>query len=81
VTQFTLFDSSVRAPSSPTSEAAVFNRLVSLAAERTPGPGITLDQVGDADALARELQKPEPDPERINLFSIRLGLGPDDLGQ
>jgi len=77
--QFTLFDSSVRAPSSPTSEAAVFNRLVSLAAERTPGPGISLDQVADADALARELVKEEPDPERVSLFSVRLGLNPRDL--
>jgi len=56
-----------------------FERFVALAAERTRGPGVTLGQVGDADGLARELSREDPDPERVEVLSVRLGLEPEDL--
>lgn len=42
-------------------------------------PGITLTQLGDAGALARELGKDDPDPERVELFRERLGLDPGEV--
>lgn len=83
--QFTLFGSSARPArvSPPRSDSGSgsdrFEEFVALAAERTSGPGVTLEQVGDADALARELEKPEPDTERVDLLSGRLGLEPESL--
>lgn len=60
-------------------ELDTFNRLCQVAKLRTKGPGITLDQLGDAAALARELQKNEPDAERVELFAARLGLEPTEV--
>lgn len=56
-----------------------FNRLCRRVAGATTGRGVTLNEIGDAAALARELEKDEPDPERVDLFRHRLGL--DGVGE
>ena len=38
------------------------------------GKGLTLSQIGDAGALARELSKSETDRERVGLLRDRLGI-------
>ncbi|HSW31893.1 MAG TPA: hypothetical protein VLH75_20585 [Longimicrobiales bacterium] len=41
--------------------------------------GMTLQEVGTADTLARELAKDRPDRERVGWMARRLGLNPNDL--
>ncbi len=55
-----------------------FQRLCRRVAGRT-GPGLTLDEIRDLGALARELQSAEPDPEKVALFCRRLDLDPGRL--
>lgn len=55
-----------------------FDRLCKAVQAKDP-PGITLTQLGDAGALARELGKDDPDPERVELFRERLGLEPGEV--
>jgi hypothetical protein len=43
------------------------------------GKGMTLAQLGDCHALARELGEDEPDQERVALFVRRLDLDPEAL--
>jgi hypothetical protein len=50
-----------------------------VAAVLVRGDGITLRQIGTADALARELEKGEPDRERVRWMARRLGLDPARL--
>lgn len=55
-----------------------FDRLCSLAKGRS-GLGLTLDEIADAGALARELAKPDPDRERVEELADRLELEPHEL--
>lgn len=57
-----------------------FDRLCKAVQAKDP-PGITLTQLGNAGALARELGKDEPDPEKVELFTKRLGLEPGEVGK
>lgn len=60
------------------SEASrIFNHLCRRISQR--GRGLTLDQLGDARALAIELRKEEPDEERVELFRRRLGFEEGEL--
>lgn len=43
------------------------------------GRGMSLGEVGDAHALAREMEAEEPDPERVELFRGRLGLEAEEV--
>lgn len=56
---------------------AHFDRLCAAVQER--GDGLSLDQLGDAHALARELEAEEPSAERVELFRERLGLDPEEV--
>ena len=38
------------------------------------GRGLTMKQIGDASALAQELERADPDPERVEFLRDRLGL-------
>ena len=49
-----------------------FDALCRAVAER--GKGLTLTQIGDAAALAQELEKWDPDVEKVELLLDRLGL-------
>lgn len=60
-------------------ESDTFERLVQLAARRTPGRGVKLSQVGDAGVLAQELHSDDPDEELVEELAQRLGLEPEDL--
>ena len=51
---------------------AKFDTLCRAVAER--GKGLTLTQIGDASALAGELERADPDMERVELLRDRLGL-------
>lgn len=42
------------------------------------GRGMSLGEIGDAHALARELEASEPDPERIAFLAERLDLDLED---
>jgi hypothetical protein len=53
---------------------ATFNSLCRRVARDTRGPGLSLNQISDCAALARELEKPGPDPERVEMLRGRLGL-------
>lgn len=50
-----------------------------VAAVMGQGRGMTLRQLGTADALGRELAKDTPDPERLTWLARRLGLDPLDM--
>ena len=43
------------------------------------GRGLSLAQLRDCHALARELESSEPDPERVGFLSRRLDLDPETL--
>lgn len=58
-----------------------FDRLCELAKVRTKGSGVTLGQLGDAAALARELEKQEPDSERVEVLASRLGLETEEVAR
>ena len=49
-----------------------FDTLCRAVAER--GRGLTLSQIADAGSLAREMEKPDPNVEKIELLKNRLGL-------
>lgn len=55
-----------------------FNALCQRVKGRT-GPGLTLTEISDCHALARELEGPGPDPKRVELFRERLGLEPGEV--
>ena len=55
-----------------------FDRICKAVTGR--GKGITLQEIGDAHALARELEKEEPDPERVALFTGRLNVDLEEIG-
>ena len=38
------------------------------------GRGLTLTQIGDASALVQELERADPDMDRVALLQDRLGL-------
>ena len=38
------------------------------------GRGLTMQQIGDSAALARELEKSDPDVEKVEILKNRLGL-------
>jgi len=38
------------------------------------GRGLTMKQIGDASVLAQELERADPDPERVEFLRNRLGL-------
>ena len=50
-----------------------------LAAVMARGRGITLQELGTADALGRELASDHPNPERLGWLCRRLALDPRDL--
>ena len=50
-----------------------------LGAVMARGRGITLRELGTADALGRELASDHPNPERLGWLCRRLGLDPRDL--
>ena len=52
-----------------------FDRLAKAVTSR--GKGITLAELRDCHALARELELPDPDPERVGFLSRRLNLDPN----
>ena len=54
-----------------------FDRLAKAVTGR--GRGITLAQLRDCHALARELVSEEPDQERVGFLSRRLDLDPEAL--
>lgn len=54
-----------------------FDALCRAVAAR--GRGLSLSQLGDAAALARELEAEEPDPDRVDLLRRRLELDPEEL--
>ena len=54
-----------------------FDRLAKAVTGR--GRGISLAELRDCHALARELESSEPDPERVGFLSRRLGLDPGAL--
>ena len=54
-----------------------FDLVCKLLAAR--GRGLTLLQIGDAAALAEELEKSDPDSERVELRRARLGLEAAEL--
>ena len=56
---------------------AAFDRLAKAITGR--GRGITLAELRDCHALAREMESPEPDPERMEMLARRLGLDVEDL--
>ena len=45
------------------------------------GSGLTLSQIGDAGALARELSKPEPDTAMVKSLRDQLGLEASEIDQ
>ena len=49
-----------------------FDAICATVAKR--GSGLTMQQIGNAGALARELSKSDPDPERLKFLQDRLGL-------
>ena len=51
---------------------AKFYSLCKTVAAR--GKGLTMKQIGDASALAREQAQADPDMERVELLRGRLGL-------
>ena len=51
---------------------AKFDSLCKTVAAR--GRGLTLLQIGDSAALAEELEKADPDSERVEVLRDRLGL-------
>ena len=51
---------------------AEFDTICATVAAR--GSGLTLHQIGDAGALARELTKSAPDMDRVEFLQDRLGL-------
>lgn len=57
-----------------------FRQVCRLATGRT-GPGLTLDEVADAGALADELAKPDSDPERVEALAARLDLKLDEVAE
>jgi len=61
------------------SELATFSRLCRIIALRSTGRGITLPQLGDAAAVARELAEEEPDRERVAELCARLGVEIEEL--
>lgn len=56
---------------------STFDRVCHLTSRR--GRGLSLSEIGDAHALARELHSPEPDGSLVEDLSRRLELGPEDL--
>lgn len=61
-------------------EMETFNRIREIVALRSKGGGITLKQLADASALARELGKEKgPDPERVEMLAHRLGLEVEEI--
>ena len=52
-----------------------FDAICKTVAER--GSGLTMKQIGDAGALARELAESNPDPDRVEFLENRLGLSDD----
>lgn len=58
----------------PAQPANAFEAVV--AAVMALRAGITLRQLGTADALARELERETPDRERVEWMARRLGLDP-----
>ena len=58
-----------------TMDAAAMDRFDLICkAVAARGKGLTLSQIGDAGALARELSKSETDRERVGLLRDRLGI-------
>lgn len=56
-------------------DAATISRFDVISAKLAAGGGgLNLRQIGDAAALAEELEKPEPDAERVEGLRARLGL-------
>lgn len=55
-----------------------FRALCKLVTGRS-GPGLTLAELRDCTALARELERPDPDGEQVELFCERLGVEREEL--
>lgn len=60
-------------------ETERFTAICRVASLRTSGGGLTLAQLGDAGALAREMESPEPDSERVEQLAARLAVDPEEL--
>ena len=54
------------------SAMAAFDTICKTVAAR--GRGLSMRQIGDAAALAQELERADPDMERVELLRDRLGL-------
>lgn len=56
-----------------------YGRICHLVAAR--GTRLTIQDLGAAAALARELELEAPDPERVAELTARLGLTPEDVAR
>ena len=63
-----------------TMDAQAMNRFDSICKTvAARGLGLTLTQIGDASALAQELENSDPDSERVEVLRARLGLEAAEL--
>ena len=56
---------------------ARFDRICKTVAAR--GRGLTMRQISDSAGLAEELEKSDPDSERVEVLRARLGLEAAEL--